>query len=192
MGMETQVNQNPSQNPDTEEIQLIEAILYLENEPVEIDRLMRISSLPRKKVKACLEQISVRYEQDTLHGMRLTEFAGGYHFVPKDELWEQLKSHYGRKIDRRLSRAALETLSIIAYSQPITKKEIENIRGVSSDNSLRLLLDREYIKVVGKKDVVGHPNLYGTTKKFLQDFNLKSISSLPKLHDVDYERFEEE
>ncbi len=176
----------------TRHMQIVEAVLYLENEPVEIDRLARLSSLPRKTVRECLDLLQQHYEQEPVHGIRLLEFAGGYHFVPKDELWDDLKDQYGKKIDRRLSRAALETLSIIAYSQPVTRKEIENIRGVSSDNSLRLLLDREYVRTVGKKDVIGHPNLYGTTKKFLQEFNLRSISSLPKLSDVDYDRFEEE
>ncbi len=174
------------------QIQLIEAILFLENEPVDIDKLARISLLPRKKVRTCLEEIVEIYESSPHHGIRLLEFAGGYHFVPKDDLWEDLKDHYGRKIDRRLSKAALETLSIIAYSQPITRKEIDNIRGVSSDNSLRLLIERDYVRSVGKKEVIGHPYLYGTTKKFLQEFNLKSISSLPKLKDIDHDRFEQE
>jgi segregation and condensation protein B len=86
----------------------------------------------------------------------------------------------------------LETLSIVAYSQPITRREIDNIRGVSSDTIIRLLRDREYIKVIGRKDVPGHPCLYGTSRKFLFEFNLASISALPKLSDIDRLRFEAE
>ncbi|MDD3941563.1 MAG: SMC-Scp complex subunit ScpB, partial [Sphaerochaetaceae bacterium] len=95
----------------------------------------------------------------------------------------------GKKVDRRLSKAALETLAIIAYSQPVTRRDVENIRGVASDNIVRLLREREYIKVVGRKDVPGHPCLYGTTKKFLFEFNLPSISALPKLSEIDQVRF---
>jgi segregation and condensation protein B len=103
-----------------------------------------------------------------------------------------LRSCYGKRVDRRLSRAALETLSIVAYSQPITRREIDNIRGVASDTIIRLLREREYIKVVGRKDVPGHPCLYGTSRKFLFEFNLSSISALPKLSDIDRLRFETE
>ncbi len=171
-------------------VHTIEAILYMENEPVEVPKLVRISQYSRAEVIEAIRKLQHCYNDQENHGIRLIEYGGGYCFVPKEHLYEQLRDHYGKKIDRRLSKAALETLSIIAYSQPVTRKEIENIRGVSADNSLRLLIEKEYVRVVGKKDVIGHPNLYGTTKKFLQEFNLKSISSLPKLSDVDYDRFE--
>ena len=84
----------------------------------------------------------------------------------------------------------METLSIVAYSQPITRKEIDNIRGVASDSIVRLLREREYIKVVGRKDVQGHPCLYGTSRKFLFEFGLKSISDLPRLSEIDRQRFD--
>ena len=120
------------------------------------------------------------------------ELASGYQFLPHRDLNEILYPIYGRKIDKRLSKAALETLSIIAYSQPITRREIENLRGVSSDSIIRILLERDYIQVVGTKDVIGHPRLLGTTKKFLFDFNISSISDLPKLHELDVKRFANE
>ncbi len=109
---------------------------------------------------------------------------------PKLELWDYLKDRYGKKNDNRLSRAALETLSIIAYSQPITKAEIENIRGVNADGMIKLLLSKDLIKVVGKKDAPGKPVQYGTTMEFLKFFKLKSIADLPKLDELNQERFE--
>ncbi|MBQ6672630.1 MAG: SMC-Scp complex subunit ScpB, partial [Spirochaetales bacterium] len=103
-----------------------------------------------------------------------------------------LRSCYGKKIDKRLSKAALETLAIVAYSQPITRGEITKIRGVVSDSIIRILRERDYIKVVGRKDVQGHPCLYGTTRKFLYTFKLESISELPKLSETDRLRFEKD
>ena len=114
---------------------------------------------------------------------------GGYIFAPKKDLWEFLKARYGKKNENRLSRAALETLSIIAYSQPITRGEIENIRGVAADNMIRLLLSRTLIREAGKKDAPGKPIQYGTTREFLKLFRLASIADLPKLEEGDRERF---
>lgn len=112
--------------------------------------------------------------------------------APKQDLWSSLKDHYGKKKDSKLSKAALETLSIIAYSQPITRAEIEGIRGVGADNMIRFLLDKELIKEVGKKDAPGKPIQYGTTKEFLKYFRLESIADLPRLDELEHERFERE
>ena len=95
----------------------------------------------------------------------------------------------GSKNEGKLSKAALETLSIIAYSQPITRAEIESIRGVNADNMIRLLLERDFIKVIGKKEIPGHPSQYGTTEEFLKYFHLNSIAELPKLDESEEERF---
>jgi hypothetical protein len=117
---------------------------------------------------------------------------GGWILAPKVELWEVLKDRYGKKADSRLSRAALETLSIIAYSQPITRAEIESLRGVSADGMVHFLLEKELIKEVGKKEAPGRPVQYGTTKEFLKYFRLGSIADLPKLDELDRERFDDE
>lgn len=170
---------------------LVEVILFLENEPVSLEKLARMTSLAEEQVRASLSEIREHYALH-LHGLDLAESHGSYHFLPSGDLNDQLRSVYGRRVDRRLSRAALETLSIVAYSQPITRREIDNIRGVSSDSIIRLLREREYIKVVGRKDVIGHPCLYGTSRKFLFEFNLESIAALPKLSDIDRQRFEKE
>jgi len=105
-------------------------------------------------------------------------------------LWELLKPPYGKRNEGKLSRAALETLSIIAYSQPTTRQEIEAIRGVAADGMIKLLLARNIIREVGKKDAPGRPIQYGTTKDFLKLFRLASIADLPKMGETDEERFQ--
>ena len=100
-----------------------------------------------------------------------------------------LRERYGKKNDARLSRAAMETLSIVAYSQPVTRAEVENLRGVNADAMMRLLLQRELIREVGRKDAPGRPVQYGTTREFLKLFRLSSIAELPKLTEADQARF---
>ena len=173
----------------TNECELIEAVLFLESDPVELKALTKITDLPKDVVEQSLEKLAEKYNESG-SGLELVQFAGGYMLSPKQHLWDFLKERYGQKNDKRLSRAAMETLSIIAYSQPITKAEIENIRGVSADNMIRILNERALIKVVGKKDVPGKPSQYGTTRDFLKIFGLASISDLPKLDDVQQRRFE--
>ncbi len=169
----------------------IEALLFLENEPMSVERLQKMTGLSEKQVTEALEELTEAYYSDN-HGLSLVENAETYSFVPVTRLNDKLRSCYGKKIDKRLSKAALETLAIVAYSQPITRGEITKIRGVVSDSIIRILRERDYIKVVGRKDVQGHPCLYGTTRKFLYTFKLESISELPKLSETDRLRFEKD
>jgi segregation and condensation protein B len=171
------------------ETALIEAILYLETEPVDEAALIRISGLSKEVVDQVIDILNDRYSSDD-HGVELIQISGGWTLSPKKELWESLKDRYGKKNDNRLSRAAMETLSIIAYSQPITRSEIEAIRGVSADNMIRLLVERNLVKEVGKKDIPGKPVQFGTTKDFLKVFRLNSIADLPKLDENESDRFE--
>jgi segregation and condensation protein B len=173
----------------TKEVAIIEAILFLENDPIDIKHISRISELAENVVLTAVELLKKRYEAEN-HGIELVEISGGYSFSPKEEFWSPLKDHYGKKNEDKLSKAAMETLSIIAYSQPLTKTEVENIRGVSADNMIRMLIRKGFIKEVGKKDVPGKPLLYGTTKEFLRVFKLNSIADLPKLEEQDRDRFE--
>ncbi|TVQ24266.1 MAG: SMC-Scp complex subunit ScpB [Spirochaetaceae bacterium] len=177
-------------NLDTEAA-LIEAILYLEVDAVDLATLQRISKLSRDVVLASLERVKETYARDE-HGLELVEIADCYTLGPKKHLGPALRDRYGKKNDARLSRAAMETLSIIAYSQPITRTEIENLRGVNADAMMRLLLGRDLIKEVGKKDAPGRPTQYGTTRHFLQLFGLSSIADLPKLDEADEQRFADE
>ena len=168
---------------------LIEAILFLESEPVTEKSLSAISELSEEVVRKSLEVLKEKYKSDA-SGIEHEMITGGWALIPKKEIWNVLKERYGNKNEGKLSRSAMETLSIIAYSQPVTRAEIESIRGVSADNMIRLLMERNLIKEVDKKDIPGKPSLYGTTKEFLKFFRLNSIADLPKLDEAEEERFE--
>ena len=168
---------------------LVEAVLFLEAEPVDEGAISRISGIPKDTVKAVLEKISERYAASDC-GLELSYIGGGIMISAKRECWENLKDRYGKKNEGKISRAAMETLAIVAYSQPVTRAEIEKIRGVSADNMIRLLLEKGLVRETGKKDIPGHPVMYGTTKDFLKLFGLNSIADLPKLSEIDVEKFE--
>jgi segregation and condensation protein B len=171
------------------ETALIEAVLYLEAEPLEEAKLCKISGLDKEVVARALVSLGERYARED-SGVELALIGGGIMISPKKEYWDNLKEQYGKKNDAKLSKAAMETLSIIAYSQPITRSEIEKIRGVQADNMIRLLLDKQLIRETGKKDVPGKPIQYGTTREFLKFFRLESIGDLPKLSESETDRFE--
>ena len=171
------------------ETALIEAILFLEGEPLDTAALSRISGLSGDAVEEVLVNLGERYAAGD-SGLELLRISGGILISPKKEYWENLKDRYGKKNESRLSRAAMETLSIIAYSQPVTRSEVEAIRGVQADNMIRLLVDKNLVREMGKKDVPGKPTQYGTTKEFLKIFRLNTIADLPKLNESEAERFE--
>jgi segregation and condensation protein B len=168
---------------------LLEAILYLESDPIDEAALCRISGLSKEALAEALKNLAMRCE-DEESGFELIRIGGGVMLSPKKEYWDNLKDHYGKKNESRLSRAAMETLSIIAYSQPITRAEIKDIRGVEPDNMIRFLLEKNLIHEMGKKDVPGKPTQYGTTREFLRVFRLNSIADLPKLNEKEADRFE--
>ena len=171
------------------ELALVEAILYLESEPVDDKSIARISGLPANVVRRALEELAGTYAQDPRRGLQVAYEEGRAYLVPKQELWPQLKDRYAKRTHAGLSRAAMETLSIIAYSQPVTRAEVESLRGVSVDGMIKLLRDKGLIKDVGRRDSPGRPVQYGTTREFLRVFGLSSIADLPKLSEADEERF---
>lgn len=170
------------------EAALVEAILFLEVDPVDLRTLQRVSGLSQEVVLGALNRVREAYSGPE-HGIALTELADGYTLAPKSTLAETLRDRYGRKNNERLSRAAMETLAIVAYSQPITRAEIENLRGVNPDGMMRLLLSRGLVREVGRKDAPGRPLQYGTTRQFLTLFRLSSIADLPRLGEADEKRF---
>ena len=171
------------------ETALLETVLFLESEPLSVKVLSNKSQLSEEVVERCLDNLKEKYADEN-SGIELSMITGGWCLSPKKEYWDVLKEQYGTKREGKLSKSAMETLSIIAYSQPITRAEIEQIRGVSVDNMIRLLIERNLIKEVGKKEVPGRPTLFGTTKEFLKLFRLNSISELPKLDEEEEDRFE--
>jgi segregation and condensation protein B len=171
------------------EAALLEAILYLESDPVSEIMLAKRSGLEPDTVTAALKQLETQLAASE-SGIELIRLSAGFLLSPKREYWDILREHYGKKHESNLSRAAMETLSIIAYSQPITRNEIEAIRGVSADTMIHLLLEKELIREMGKKDAPGKPTLFGTTKEFLTLFRIDSIADLPKLTETEQERFE--
>ncbi len=167
---------------------IVEAVLLLEVEPIDEAMIARITKLSREEVDNALNRLVERYSEDQF-GIMPMRIAGGWALSPKEYLRDKLKGRYGKLREDRLSRAGLETLAIIAYSQPLTRSEIENLRGVNVDGMIRVLKEKELIKEVAYKESPGRPALYGTTKKFLKVFRLSSISDLPKLDELDAQKF---
>ena len=174
--------------PDDNDISHLDAILHLENDPLDMSALGRITGLSQKTIRECIKFLQDEYKRP-VHGLELLKQGNGYRFVPKKNLWKRLRGRYAKGNGKSLSRAAIETLAIIAYSQPVTKMEIENLRGVSADRMIRLLMDQELVRRAGQRDTPGRPHQYGTTKSFLRRFSLSSISDLPKLDDIEDQRF---
>lgn len=171
------------------ETALVEAVLFLEHEPQTVKSLAGTAQLSEDVVNQCLEKLKEKYSAEN-SGIELAQIRGGWSLIPKKYLWDVLKEKYGTKNEGKLSRSAIETLSIIAYSQPVTRAEVEAIRGVAADTMIRLLVERNLIKEVGRKDIPGKPIQYGTTKEFLKFFRLNSIADLPQLDKEEAERFE--
>jgi len=171
-----------------QETALVGAILLLETEPISEEELSKISELPVEHIALALQRLSAEFDQ-TIHGFQPIKSTSGWILAPKLEFWEKLKDRYSKKNEIKLSRAALETLAIIAYSQPITRAEIEALRGVNVDAMIKFLLSKNFIAEIGKRETFGKPMQYGTTKEFLRFFRMNSIEELPKLDEIESERF---
>jgi segregation and condensation protein B len=160
---------------------LIEAAIFSSPEPVSLEKLKTLlaeEALSHKDLEAILQELQEDYSQ---RGIALQEVANGYRFQIQADLTERLTLWMQQRTPR-YSRAFLETLALIAYRQPITRAEIEDIRGVViSSHILRSLQDREWVKVIGHREVPGRPALYATTSQFLDYFNLKRLEELPAL-----------
>lgn len=161
----------------------LEAILFVSNEPVTLDSLVDLLGKDEKEnIVAQLDEIKRALEAN-IGGFMLEQTAGGWRLASRPEHDSILKKYFAKKGESRLSIAALETLAIIAYRQPVTAPEISDIRGVNSNAVLRTLLDRRMIRVSGRKEVVGSPFLYRTTREFLVHFGLNDIRDMPRLEE---------
>jgi len=157
---------------------IIESLLLVAENPLTIDRIKNILALAEKKeIQNALAELSSEYE-NRKGGFFLREVAGGYQIRTRPEYREWIKRLIQPK-PLRLSKPALETLSIIAYKQPIIRSDIEHIRGVNCGGILRMLLERKLVRMLGRKAIPGRPHIYATTKQFLEVFDLKNLEDLP-------------
>ena len=165
---------------------LIEGIIYVAPEPVTLDGILKVlEGEERERVKAKLEELVADYEQNS-HGIQIRQVANGYKFSTKAEHHEILRKYVkSLKPPVRLSKPALETLAVIAYRQPVTMPEIEEIRGVDSGGVIHTLLEKKLVVTSGRKSVVGRPILYRTSKDFLVHFGLKDVGELPSLKEFE-------
>jgi len=160
----------------------LEAILFVSNEPVTLDALAEALGEKSEEVSKQLEEIKSELDAHA-GGFILEQTGGGWRFATRPEHEPVLKKYFARKGESRLSIAALETLAIVAYRQPITAPEINDIRGVNSSAVLHTLLERRLLRVAGRKEVVGSPFLYRTSREFLIHFGLNDIRDLPRLEE---------
>jgi len=163
---------------------IIESLLFVSQGPLTIQRLGEVmEGVEKDDIRATLDELQAELE-NARRGVRLVEVAGGYQLRTAKVNADWVKKFLGGR-PARMGRATLETLAIIAYRQPITRAEIEAIRGVDVDGVINTLLDRSMIRAVARKDVPGRPFLYGTTPEFLQMFNLKDLTHLPMLKEME-------
>lgn len=162
---------------------IVEALIFASPDPLTPKQLFKLlDSEPREEVEAALAELRRRYER--AGGLRLVEVAGGYQIVTRPELSEWVRRLFHERTTQRLSAQALETLAVIAYKQPVTAAEITEIRGVNTSGVIGTLLERGLAKISGRKQVVGRPFLYSTTREFLDRFGLKDLQDLPKIEDM--------
>ena len=162
---------------------VVEALVFASPEPMTPKMLFKLlAEEPREDVLAAIAALKADYENRP--GLQMVEVAGGYQIVTRPDLHEWVRRLFHERSSQKLTVAGLETLAVIAYKQPITALEITEIRGVNTSGVLSTLLERHLIKIVGRKNVVGRPFLYATTKEFLIRFGLKDLHDLPKIEDM--------
>jgi segregation and condensation protein B len=163
---------------------IIEALIFASPEPLTRKTLYKLlDGEPREDVDAALAAVKADYERPG--GLQLVEVAGGYQIVTRTELHEWVRKLFHERTTQKLSVQALETLAVIAYKQPVTAPEIAEIRGVSSSGGvLSTLIERRLVKAVGRKQVVGRPFMYATTREFLERFGLNDLGDLPKVEEL--------
>ena len=163
---------------------IIESLLFVAEEPLTVDRLKRIlAQADTKEIRRALDDIAAEYDARK-GGFYLHQVAGGYQVRTRPEYSPWIKRLIQPK-PLRLSKAALETLAIVAYKQPVIRSDIEHIRGVDCGGVLRVLLERNFIRVLGRKEIPGRPLIYATTRRFLEVFDLKTLKDLPTPKEIE-------
>jgi len=160
---------------------VIEALLFASERPLTLEQIKNVlDNLETSDIRALLEELISEYEKNN-RGIRIIEIAGGFQMITPSGLSPFIKKLYKQRRAEKLSRPALETLAIIAYKQPVTRIEIESLRNVNIDGIIKNLLDKDLIRVAGRKKAPGRPKVYGTSRQFLEYFGLKSLEELPKI-----------
>ena len=170
---------------------IIEAILFTMGESVELEKIADAIELDKKETQKIIEQMMEHYKDDSI-GLQIIELDGAYQMCTKSEMYEYLIRIAKQPKRHALTDVLLETLSIIAYKQPITKVEIEKIRSVSCDHAVSKLVEYNLVCELGRLDAPGRPLLFGTTEEFLRSFGVQSLDELPALSAVQVEEFKQE
>jgi segregation and condensation protein B len=195
-GTEEQAGLEGQEGHDTPEVQdemprrasaelkaILEALIFASPEPLTPKAIFKLlATEPREDIQAAIALLKQEYERPG--GLQLVEVAGGYQIVTRPDLHDWVRRLFNERTTQKLTVQALETLAVIAYRQPITAAEITEVRGVNTSGVLNTLLERHLIKIVGRKQVVGRPFLYATTKEFLIRFGLNDLADLPKVEDM--------
>lgn len=166
---------------------VVEAIVFASTEPLPIEKIVECiqrDEISKATVKTVIDVLNKEY-QDRGMAMRIVKIAGGFQFATHPQYDKWVARLFASKAEKKLSQSSLEVLAIVAYRQPITRSEIEKIRGVNADWTLRSLMEKNLITVVGREDAPGKPLLFGTTKQFLEHFGLDAVSELPKLKEIE-------
>ncbi len=163
---------------------VVEALVFAATEPLSMDRLRALTGIMEAAdIRAAIEGLRIDYAR-TGRAFTIEEVGGGFRVLTRPEFAPFIEGLHRREVEARLSPAAMETLAIVAYRQPILRAEVERVRGVDAGGALRTLLDRGLVKVVGRAEEPGSPMLYGTTRRFLEIFGLRSLKDLPKVESL--------
>jgi segregation and condensation protein B len=163
---------------------ICEALIFVSDEPISVKTIADLLEEERDTIQAAIEELAREYEERQ-GGLQLREIAGGWQIASRPEHHEYIRAFLKTRPSAKLSLAALETLAVIAYKQPVTVPEILEIRGVQSASAIKTLLEKKLIVAKGRKDTVGRPMQYGTSKDFLIQFGLKDLSELPSIEDFE-------
>ena len=161
----------------------VEAVLFAADTPMNAAKIAYVGELPGRDVKKAVDALNERYDR-TGSTFRIEQIAGGYQMLTRPEYRDIVSRLFESRKDTRLTQAALETLAIVAYRQPILRADVEAIRGVACGDVLRGLMEKQMIKIVARAEVLGRPMLYGTTRRFLETFGLKGLEDLPKVEEL--------
>ena len=182
--METAATEQKTSRGMAELVAVVEALIFVSDEPITTKLLAEVLEEDRDSIEAAVAQLQTEYDERE-GGLQIREIAGGWQIATRTEYHEEVRKFLKTRPSAKLSLAALETLAVIAYKQPVTVPEILEIRGVQSASAIKTLLEKRLIVTKGHKESVGRPMQYGTSKDFLIQFGLKDLSDLPSIEDFE-------